>query len=466
MGARLGVTLVLAVLLIGCGGDAGVSSTTAAPSTAVPPATTSTSGAPVSSTTSEPTTTTTTEASTTTVPLPGLLWGRVSDPQLDLGGPGGQEMNAVVAAGPGLVAVGSEWSEEGLSAVVWVSEDGLDWERVPYDGTVFGGHGLLRMEAVVAAGPGLVAVGSDEPDGQTDAAVWISPDGLNWERVNDEAFGGPGSQYMMGVSAGGPGVVAVGYAYADGATDGVVWTSPDGRDWTRLPDDGMVFGGPGNQRVWDVVAGGPGLVALGQDGPPDELFDAAVWTSADGLTWTRIHIDQAVGIFGLNPRVHAVVVGDEGLTAVGSEGAGHGWLGPNVDLDAAVWRSPDGITWTAAPYDPAQPFSGLFEGGDQDMRGLAAVPGGFVAVGYEGPIFSEAEALFPDITGPDADAAVWTSADGIRWILVPADESVFGGLDDQVMWGVTAWGPGLVAVGADYSSGDGDAAVWVSPPPA
>jgi hypothetical protein len=46
---------------------------------------------------------------------------------------------------------------------------------------------------------------------------------------------------------------------------------------------------------------------------------------------------------------------------------------------------------------------------------------------------------------------------------VPYDESVFGGPDLQVMYGVATGATGAVAVGSDVSGPDGDAAVWVSP---
>ena len=90
------------------------------------------------------------------------------------------------------------------------------------------------MESVAAAGPGLVAVGSDSSGGDPDGAVWTSADGLSWIRVPpDEAvFGGPGWEEMYGVAAAGLGVIAVGYADGQGIyaeTNAAVWVgSPSG----------------------------------------------------------------------------------------------------------------------------------------------------------------------------------------------------------------------------------------------
>jgi hypothetical protein len=58
----------------------------------------------------------------------------------------------------------------------------------------------------------------------------------------------------------------------------VVWTSPDGVAWSRVPDKEAVFGGEGIQSMVRVTAGRLGLVAVGVEisGGPD----AAVWVAA------------------------------------------------------------------------------------------------------------------------------------------------------------------------------------------
>jgi len=81
---------------------------------------------------------------------------------------------------------------------------------------------------------------------------------------------------MLGVTADGPGLVAVGYDGPGGDQDAAVWTSPDGTTWTRTPHNETTFGGTGNPWMFGVTAGGPGLVAVGLDGSGGDL-DAAVW---------------------------------------------------------------------------------------------------------------------------------------------------------------------------------------------
>jgi hypothetical protein len=362
-----------------------------------------------------------------------------------IGGDGSQRMLSVVAGGPGLVAVGYDFSGDGRVAAVWTSPDGFTWAQVPHDEAVFGGDYVQFMTSVVAGGPGLVAVGADCPGGDCCAAVWTSPDGLSWARVpHDEAiFGGrneqvANDQVMVSVVAGGPGLVAVGYDVSGGDGDAAVWTSADGFTWTRVPHDEAIFGGDYRQEMGSVVAGGPGLVAVGYDVSGGD-GDAAVWTSADGFTWARVPHDEAIFGGDDDQEMTSVVAGGPGLVAVGYDA-------PGWDGDAAVWTSADGLSWARVPHDEA-----IFGGhDDQEMNSVVAGGPGLVAVGYDGPL-------------GDRDAAVWTSPDGLTWVRVPHDVAIFGGHDDQEMNSVVAVGSGLVAVGKDGHFRNDDAAVWTSP---
>jgi hypothetical protein len=376
--------------------------------------------------------TTVTESTPEPAPTTGT-WSRVPQDEAVFGGDGEQKMFGVTVGGPGLVAVGS---------AVWTSPDGITWSRVPYNEAVFGGG--AEMSSVTVGGPGLVAVGHDH-DG--DAVVWTSPDGVSWTRVfHDEAvFGGA---TMRSVTVGGPGLVAVG---SDGggqseSSNAVVWTSPDGIDWSRVPHNEAVFGGPAYRvgvagahvGMRSVTVGGPGLVAVGWDWP-----HAAVWTSPDGITWSRVSHDKALqsascwppsgscfdGAVGLG--MSSVTVGGPGLVAVGD--AGH----PDSE-NGVVWTSVDGITWSRVPYNEA-----VF-GGGAEMSSVTVGGPGLVAVG--------------DAGHPDGEnGVVWTSVDGITWSRVPHNDAVFGGAQ-LGMSSVIVGGPGLVAVGA----ADTDAAVWTT----
>jgi hypothetical protein len=302
---------------------------------------------------------------------------------------------------------------------------------------VFGGRDA-GMSSVTAGGPGLVAVGGAGGA----AAVWTSVDGLTWSRVpHDEAvFGGPGEQAMSEVVVGGPGLVAVGSDgdYSSGTEVAAVWTSVDGLSWSRVPHDEAVFGGAINQTMSSVTVAGPGLVAVGRDGdlpgwddPPADTAAAAVWTSVDGLSWSRVPHDEALFGGAALTSMTSVTAGGPGVVALG-------W-GPRPkyapDEVVIVWTSPDGLTWSRVPQNEALP-SGI---------SVTATSRGLVAVGEAGI------------------AAIWTSPDGFSWSRAPHDEAVFGEPGTynyrNNMNSVIAVGPGVVAVG-EGPRGTGPA-VWV-----
>ncbi len=88
-------------------------------------------------------------------------------------------MTGVTAASQGLVAVGSEHTEDREPAVFWTSIDGTTWSRVPRDEAVSGGESIQVMNSVTARGPGFVAVGADGSRDDLDAAVWTVFEGIS-----------------------------------------------------------------------------------------------------------------------------------------------------------------------------------------------------------------------------------------------------------------------------------------------
>ncbi len=418
VGAGVGIGV-----LVGGGEDEVASATTSA----VPEGTTATPTTTVAVTL----TSTSTTPPTTTSAGPAAAWMRVGHDEAVFGGPGDQVMMRAAPGGPGLVAVGYETSAGDDDAAVWTSADGLAWSRVPHDEAIFGGSGSQFLTSLAAGGPGLAAVGADTSGGDHDAAVWTSVDGSSWSRVpHDEAvFGGPDYQVMEAVSAAGPGLIAVGNDGSGGDWDAAVWTSADGLIWSRVPHDEAVFGGGDHQAMFGVAAGNQGVVAVGSSGG-----DAAVWTSADGFVWSRVAHDEAVfgGVGQLVMR--GVAAGGPGLVGVGYDTSGGDW-------DAAVWISVDGFVWSRVAHDEA-----VFGGRDnQGMFGVVAGNQGVVAVGYDG-----------------LDAAVWSSVDGLSWSRASRDEGTLGSSEGMFMSGVTRAVPGLVAVGYDAAGGDLDAALWLA----
>jgi hypothetical protein len=192
----------------------------------------------------------------------GATWGRAIDFDrfgLDPSAWGLRGVQAFTAGGPGLVAVGRGPEAGGMA---WWSSDGRTWSGAE----VVGPRVNDRILTDVAAGPGgmLAAIGSTD----LGAGVWLSADGLTWSAVRDtNMFTSPQRAALVGSA--GPSVTpaptedaTVSYMRAlavagtargfmivgdDGASrsswseppraHGIVWTSPDGRTWTREAPD-------------------------------------------------------------------------------------------------------------------------------------------------------------------------------------------------------------------------------------
>jgi len=341
----------------------------------------------------------------------------------------------VLTVGSELFGLGStpaQASARTSRMAIWRSRDGRSWTPVPLDPAVFP-PGVF-ISAIVRGGPGYVAVGgktalqgSEKPE----AFVWLSRDGQRWQRVpHQAAFDGAG---MGAITAGGPGLVAVGSIPTNGRVPisqerGVVWTSPDGRTWKKL--ENKVFAGA---NIYQVIRAGPGLLAVGDSypAPPPYGSHAVVWTSRNGSDWRRVPRDPKVFVDGSG--MFAVVAGAHGLLATGITEP------PNLDYRSLLWTSRDGITWRLAPGDPL--LHGL-------VHRVIAVGPGYLAIGEQ-----------------DGNPVLWSSLDGAHWRRAVGSE-VFSGYGTQLNSIVTVGGH-IVVVGSRSQHGPGPGGtptVWIWTP--
>ncbi len=405
---RCGTACAVAAIVLSSCSQTSSTTETGGTATLVEPTAMTTSSS-TSSTRLRLTTSTTFESSAVIASSTGLRWSRVPDTE---GFFAGANIDDVVAEGSRLVAVGE--TNNGAIAS-WVSTDGRTWIRniSDLDGS---------MHGVTAGGPGFVAVGRSG----TAAAVWGSLDGLRWTRAShdaeifgDDNSGDPAAFSMGAVTAFGDRLVAVGGFGSGllGPIEAAVWTSSDGRSWSRVTPDSATFGGA---VMSDIAVAGPGLVAVGFDGVNSEA-----WTTADGLSWARVPHSLAFG----GTRMQAVAAGSSGIVAVGSDARGG---------VAAVWTSSDGTSWTRVLPEGA-PFAGL-------MCDVVATDDGFYAVGGE-------------IGDGTMRGAAWWSPDGVEWTPIPDPNAVF---EDGGMCAVATTESGVVAAGLDPATGA--AAIWVGEP--
>jgi hypothetical protein len=366
-----------------------VTTVTAAPTTG-PPATDAPTTTAGQTTTAGPTT-------TTIPPLPSALeisWQQVSSPSLE-----GGWIAAVTEGGPGLVAVGgTRGPDPALSPSLW---------------------------AIYGAG------------------VWVSEDGIEWERIDDQSFQGLDSgstranAYMTDVAVGPTGrIVAVGEA-DERAT---VWWSDDGEVWTRVRHDDGVFGAEASV-ARHVLAAPFGFVAIGEVGDDPLERQVVSWLSTDGGTWTQTGVLGGPDVFAedylgfAGPRLDAVIWNDV-VIVVGS-----GDLGRTGTWRPAIWTTSDGTQWEMVPDDGGGTIEVDPEDAGATMVSVTATADGLIALGWSGPEVGYAGRQRP---------VTWTSSDARTWVLA---QSVVYAEDPQAGMAVIAESSGHLV----FAVSDGDA---------
>lgn len=345
----------------------------------------------------------------------------------------------------------------------------------------------------VAHGPaGFVAVGSastddpNEEDGRaTRGLVWRSQDGSAWTRLPDDPDLAGGSLNAVTAYAGG--YVAVGSG-ADGDLDRTarVFVSPDGGEWTVVDGDGLVPASSESsaaRHLGSVAAYGDGYIAVGTGFDGTDIVPLIVVSDGTSLRPAQVAGPAA----GSDLITFAVCANGGEANVVGVDQAD--------DVHAAQWSSPDGVDWRQHPsaetvsrfYDCAvrDDGTGLAVGDTFDPRENAAV-GTIQAEAPDGPVEVEglpgvgtsgqrAEAVLwlgdhPVVVGSGADdpgrgAVVWWGLDGtdetVEWSRIAGD--ALGGPGHQQATDVASDGDTLVIVGSAPQGG----AVWRAavPPP-
>jgi hypothetical protein len=120
------------------------------------------------------------------------------------------DVASLEAAPPPETAFSCGWGQEHH----WLSRDGSAWVRLPPLDPLPGqppkpGRRPIEFRLVTAGGPGLVNLAEDSipPDG--DSGIWVSADGIAWQRV-DPPFPGPGGSIQSGFVIIGREIVTVG----------------------------------------------------------------------------------------------------------------------------------------------------------------------------------------------------------------------------------------------------------------
>jgi hypothetical protein len=221
-----------------------------------------------------------------------------------------ERMTTVIATPDGFLAGGSVGPELlDRHARFWRSADGIEWQPVPDEPGAFD---AAEVRAIARVGDGYVATGvTGSVQAVTGSVAWTSPDGVTWTRVDAPALRAGRAIALAAAPAGG--LEAVGSDRTE--DEALAWVSPDGVSWTLAPsEESRQY--YGKIRMTDVTAVGDELVAVGNY-VGVQRGTATAWVSRDGLHWEKAHvapIQQQV-------ELYAVAAAGPGVVAVGSFGA-------------------------------------------------------------------------------------------------------------------------------------------------
>ena len=264
--------------------------------------------------------------------------------------------------------------------------------------------------AVVAGGLAIAALllfprGNDGTEPSSSPSTSPSPlPELTWSAV-DLGLAAPDDQEIADAAVVDGTIVAVGHDDAGGNRNAAVWTSSDGRRWTRA--SGTSLGTTGEQRMDAVATMGGDVVAVGSERIGGDV-DAAVWRSADrGTSWDRVE-GATSGLHEPGDQAMQVVV--RGHTRRRGGGVRH--------RSRAVTSTPRSGRRRTAPAGHRLTQAALTGPGDQQIFGATTMDDRLIAVGSS----ASGVATSTRRCGCRADGE-WTKVDDgyARWPRRPAD---------------------------------------------
>ncbi|WP_192809732.1 sialidase family protein [Actinomadura rudentiformis] len=393
--------------------------------------------------------------------------------------------------GPGEVPVAVGGSARGWVAigtrpgggVVWTSENGQTWRRLPDAvGDVFAAN--QRVRRVVATTEGFFALGDSSAKGDfsdAEPVIWSSADAQRWEARAGEQMGleiQKGKLSLVTAAASGKTILLEAVHTPDPKKRAAfrrVWLSEDGgRTWANSP-----VPVPKKSRGLMIGGGAAGFLAMREIKDGDKSYGQA-FTSKDGRSWTEGGKLETPGY----RRVSQVMADERGYAALVVRGR-----------DVLISRSTDGGTWRDAGFSETQPqrvvvdaalagdqtiLAGREPGsGDVDaLLGVWDARGSRVAMDpskVPGAMRADHSVIAVEAGGDQAvavgsaagDAAVWTSRDGTAWKASQGLGAAFTRPGPQQLLGVTGGKSGWLAVGYDQAVGrrplvvtSSDGATW------
>jgi len=314
---------------------------------------------------------------------------------------------------------------EKWAMVSTASADGLRWTpgKALDAGDVM--NSWVYMSEVAEGPAGLLAVGRNPAamcgGPPTVKALWTSPDGQTWTRVQTPADFASARVYT--VDAGSAGYIATG-TLKDEVTP-AVWVSADGRSWHRAalpkPSTGVIVDGATAFAGGYVISGAHPFEA----GCGESEYVPSLWWSADGNSWTQTKPPGAMPADSVSVTVNRI--SDRALVAIAQQ-----WNATSLVTSQQVWVSGDGRTWNSIKSPSSLLSDRILTNGQRGVVVVQAAGGGPPTIATvdddltvttlgqsgQGPVDSDTSTEWTSALGPTGVLVV--SVDGLNlWLGVP-----------------------------------------------
>ena len=334
----------------------------------------------------------------------------------------GDSVNAVINTADGFLAVGGGKTSGGQQAVIWLSHDGVTWQR-----TTAAQLGLTTVSGQTPSSISFATTRGHDTLISDQGSVWLSTDsGSAWTRVTVPADHGA-QHSISGVSFDGSGLIAVRPGHtASGAQDGVAYFSPNGQAWqyaatidpaggwapgvVKGSNDGFVVTGTvTSQRIYVAYTSTGTGTSWRPTGALGDTSGGSVPVATVGAGGTVIAVGSANATKISQQPVFLKADTAGGVTSVSPASIPDGLI-PEVAVDSTAVAGPEQIAvgsadgypavWRKAPGGSWSLVSSLSL--VSDISGLASLssvshgPAGWVTAGTPGPV-------------------IYTSADGVSW---------------------------------------------------
>jgi serine/threonine protein kinase len=374
----------------------------------------------------------------------GVTW-HLAPVQMPGGGqPPLGDVATLIAGGP------NGWMAEGSQAI-WTSQDGMSW-------TLAATHGIAQepgdsVHAVTYTADGFLAAGQGKTSGgESEAVIWLSRDGVTWQRVTAP---------QLGLSAAGQVPSTIRFATTRGndtlISDGAsVWLTTDGGSrWALVTV-------PFDHGAQDIISGvsfdGSGLIAVRPGTAASGTSDGVAYFSPNGQTWQYAGTIDPAG--GWTPRV--VKGSNDGFVVTGttqnryvaytSTGTGTDWRptgslgGVSSESSLVPTVAPGGNVVAVGSTDgtATSQQAVLVEAnttGSVRSVPLASIP----AIAVKSTASADGEQIA--VGSADGYPAIWRKASGGSWALASSLSLVSGTTGLAQLTDVTHGSVGWLAVG-------------------